>query len=226
MTFQLDSKKWDIYHQKTVGEDTTPSNYAQEKEKLFPRGSIIVDLGGGVGSDALYFLEKGHSVIILDISEYALKVAMDRAKSKKLDDKLVTKQVDFSLHSIPIKPDSTDIAYSRLSLNYFDMEETTVLIHEIYNLLKTNGAAFLTFKSPDDIEEIEYLKKRATQVSDNVFIDNGQIRSRFSLTQLEIIAKNAGVAKFEVKPYAENITPKLGDNPRLLKCNELTFTKT
>lgn len=226
MTFELDSKKWDIYHKKTLSEDTNPSKYAMEKEMLFPRQSIVVDLGGGVGSDAMYFLEKGHSVIILDISQFALDVAMERAKAKKLDEKLIVKQVDFALHSIPIKIQSADIAYSRLSLNYFDLDETTVLIHDIYGILKQGGNAFLTFKSPDDIEEIEYLKKRATAVTENVFIDNGQIRSRFSLAQLELIAKNAGITKYEVKPYTEDVVSETGEATRTLICNELSFTKT
>jgi len=47
----------------------------QEKELQFPNGSVVVDLGGGTGEDALYFMQTGHSVVLFDISEYALKVA-------------------------------------------------------------------------------------------------------------------------------------------------------
>lgn len=220
----LDSKRWDVYHKKALAADMLPSEYAKEREPLFPRNSIIVDLGGGMGVDALYFLEKGHSVIILDISKYALNVARELAKARKLDTKLITKQVDFSLHSIPLKPDSVDICYSRLSLNYFDTSETTTLFCEILAILKQGGKSYLTFKSPNDIEEIEHLKKRATLLEENVFIDSGQIRSRFSGEQLEQICKNAGIANYEVKEYVESLTGE-GDAIRQMMCNEVVFSK-
>jgi len=225
MTFDLDSKKWDAYHKKTLSENSAPSKYAREKEAQFPRNSVVVDLGGGAGTDALYFLEKGHSVVILDISDYALGVAAENAKKKNLDKKLITKQVDFSLHRIPLKPDSVDVAYSRLSLNYFDKEETAQLIHDISVILKPGGRAFLTFKSPDEVEEMQYLRKHATLLEENVFIDNGQLRSRFSLNQLEDIVKSAGISNYEVNPYSEDIESTAVGQPRQILCSEVEFTK-
>ena len=50
-----DAKRWDLIHQQSE-DDTVHSHYAEEKEKLFQRGSLVVDLGGGGGQDALYFL--------------------------------------------------------------------------------------------------------------------------------------------------------------------------
>ncbi len=62
--------------------DRNASNYAMDKEKLFPRNSIVCDLGGGDGIDSLYFIEKGHKVYLYDISDLALKLAVERAKEK------------------------------------------------------------------------------------------------------------------------------------------------
>ena len=61
MVVMDDAKRWDIIHQRTSQESDRHSVYAEEKEKLFPRGSIVCDLGGGTGDDAIYFLRNGLS---------------------------------------------------------------------------------------------------------------------------------------------------------------------
>src|SRR3989304_8403738 len=95
-----DAKRWDLTHKKiNESEADGHSNYAQEKEKLFPRNAIICDLGGGSGSDAIYFLKNGHRIILLDISQFALEVAQKKAKELGLEKGLVVRQIDFGLHT-------------------------------------------------------------------------------------------------------------------------------
>lgn len=222
---QKGKKRWDEIHKKTHKEELVHSTYAEEKEILFPRNCIIADLGGGVGADALYFLEKGHSVVILDISEFALEEAKKRAKKKGLEKNLITKQVDFNLNEIPLKNGSCDIAYARISLNYLTAENTTIIFKEIYRILKKGGEAYLTFRSPDDMQEMKFLKTVATEYEPNVFIHEDQLRSRFTIKQLERMLDAAEIANYEVKPYEEKINEaKKGFQP-ILKVNELTFKK-
>ena len=64
---QKDAQKWDEVHKGSLNEEKTHSQYAQDKERLFPRGSIVCDLGGGTGEDILYFLKQGHSVVLFEI---------------------------------------------------------------------------------------------------------------------------------------------------------------
>jgi ubiquinone/menaquinone biosynthesis C-methylase UbiE len=221
-----DSQRWDLIHQKTFNEEETHSKYAEEKEKSFPRKSIVVDFGGGMGSDAEYFLQKGHSVVILDVSQFALEKAMERAKKTNLADKLVCKQVDFGLHQLPIKENSIDIAYSRISLNYFGKNHTTKLFQDIYKMLKPGGHAYLTFKSPKDETEMKYLEDNASVYEPGVFIDNGLLKSRFTVEQLKQMLTDAGVPKFNVNPLSEDLsTHKEGHNPVLL-VNEVVIEKT
>ena len=104
-----DSSRWDAIHQKNFKENEWHSHFAEEKEKLFPRGCLVVELGSGTGADAIYFLKKGHSVVAFDISEFALNALTDRAKKESLEKKLVTRQVDFGLQAIPIKDGSADV---------------------------------------------------------------------------------------------------------------------
>jgi ubiquinone/menaquinone biosynthesis C-methylase UbiE len=220
-----DDKRWDIFHKNTHERDELHSKYAEEKEILFPRNSVVVDFGGGTGSDALYFLEKGHSVIILDISDFALQKALARAKQKRFDKNIIVKQVDFGLHQIPIKANTIDVAYSRISLNYFGRDHTIKLFKDIYSLLKKSGVAFLTFKSPDDIEEFRYLSSKSSLYEENVFIFNEQLKSRFSREQLKSMLNDAGISRFEVKSYNEDLSAK-GNHKQFLPVNEVVFYKS
>jgi ubiquinone/menaquinone biosynthesis C-methylase UbiE len=219
-----DAKRWDLIHQQSE-DNTVHSHYAEEKEKLFPRGSLVVDLGGGGGQDALYFLRNGHSVVVLDVSEHALSQCRELAKANGFDKQLVTQQVDFGLHKLPIKPNSVDAAYSRISLNYFGKNHTTKLFTDIYNMLKPGGKAYLTFKSPADIEEMEYLTKATSVYEPNVFIDNDQLRSRFTAEQLTEMLKKTGIANFQVNPVEEELAARKEGHKSKLFVNEIVITK-
>lgn len=220
-----DAKRWDAIHQKIHKREEWHSHFAEEKEKLFPRGSLIVDLGAGTGADAVYFLKKGHSVVALDISEFALKVTMEKTKAQGFAKNLVTRQVDFGLHSIPIKDASIDVAYSRISLNYFGEKQTTFIFNDIYRILKHGGISYISLKSPDDQNEMEYLEKSATVYEPNVFIEGGMLRSRFSKDQIEEMLKNAGIKDFEVKPHKEDLGGRKEGHHPLLYVNEITYKK-
>lgn len=220
-----DAKHWDAVHKKTFEDSEWHSRYAEEKEREFPRGSIVLDLGGGTGSDAFLFLQKGHSVVLLDISEFALKVCQEKAKRNKLDDRLVVRQIDYGLHDLPLKDSSVDVVYSRIGLNYFPSDQTIKLFHSIYKILKAGGKAFLTFKSPDDENEMEYLRKTAVEYEPGVFIQNGQLRSRFSVDELKNMLLLAGIRDFRVTPYEEELSDVNAGHHPVLHVNEITFVK-
>lgn len=219
-----DAERWDAVHQQISRGDEAHSNYAEDKEKLFPRTSMIAELGGGTGSDALHFLRQGHSVVILDISQYALAVARERANKENLADRLATQVTDFGMHQMPIKDGSVDIVYSRISLNYFDAEHTKNLFADIYRMLKPDGKAYLSLKSPDDTKEMEYLENVGVLYEPNVYIENGQLRSRFTKEQLEIMLQSAGITDFQVSPLKEPLKG-MEDTGRVLYLNEVIIHK-
>ena len=221
-----DTKRWNIVHKRTHEEgDDGHSVYAEEKEKLFPRGAVVCDLGGGTGDDALFFLRKGHSVILFDISDFALKVAQKKAKDEGLEKRLVAKQVDFGLHELPLNNDSVDAAYSRISLNYFPTEETVDIFSAIFKSLKQGGNAYITLKSQDDEEEMEYLRESAVEYEPGVYIENGQLRSRFSIDELKDMLAKAGISNYQAHPYKEQLGPDKKDHRQILLLNEIVFTK-
>lgn len=219
-----DVKGWDLYHQKNYQEEVVHSQYAEKVESQFPRGSLILELGCGTGADAIFFLQKGHRVIALDISEFALKVLKERAESAGFSQKLALRQADFSLHLLPVKDSSVDIVYSRISLNYFGSDETAEIFKDIYRVLKPGGKAFLTLKSPDDQAEMTYLEENATLYEPNVYIEGGIIRSRFTVAQLKQILASAGI-EGSVSPFQESLTKRGGGYQPILYVNEVTFVK-
>ncbi|KKQ43368.1 MAG: Methyltransferase type 11 [Microgenomates group bacterium GW2011_GWC1_37_8] len=220
-----DADRWDAIHKKTHKPDEPHSQYAEEVEKLFPRKSLVVDMGAGTGLDALYFLKNGHSVIAFDISPFALDIITQKASQYNLSTKLVTRKVDFGLHALPVKDSSVDVVYSRISLNYFGAKQTTKIFKDIYRILKSSGRAFVTLKSPDDTVEMEYLEKTGSIYEPNVYIEGGMLRSRFTQEQLREILKDTDIPGFNIRSFEEDLSSK-GDShhPRLF-VNEVTFSK-
>lgn len=219
-----DVTRWNFIHQKTHSAELAHSKYAEEKEQLFPRNSLVVDLGGGAGYDAIYFLQKGHNVVLFDISDVALALASQKAQEMGFGEKLVTRQIDFGLHDLPVKDASVDVVFSRIALHYFESSHTIKLFQHIKRMLKVGGTAYLTFKSPEDTAEMERLQKTATLFEPNVYIENGLIRSRFTVDQLKDMLEKAGVNGASVKPYKEQLqSSEMQDHYLLL--NEVVFTR-
>lgn len=189
---------------KTIPLDKDPSAYAIEKEKLFPKSSVVCDLGGGTGVDSIYFLQKGHSVILMDISDYGLEVARNNAERLGFINKLTLIQTDLSKGELPIGSNSCDVVYSRLSLHYFYPEELTNIFREINRILKVDGVAYITIKSPKDEREMSFLRKTAKELEPDVFDNNGQVKARYSAPKLKEMMGAAGIEKFEIRDYMES----------------------
>lgn len=225
MAITDDETRWDEIHKKVHSGELKHSIYAEEKEPLFPRGSLICDLGGGTGKDVMFFLSKGHSVILLDLSTFALDTTMKRARELGKEKNLITHQIDFGLHTLPLKDASIDVAYSRIALHYFGNSHTTKIFADIYRALKPGGKAYMTFKSPEDTVEIERLKYNAVEYEPGVYIENGMLKSRFSADQLKQIVTNAGITQFEVIPHREVLGEHESGAEQVLLQNEIVFQK-
>jgi ubiquinone/menaquinone biosynthesis C-methylase UbiE len=66
-------------------------NALNEKKSL-----RILELNCGTGEDALWFANKGHTVIATDISEKMLEVTEQKALQNRLDEKIETKKIDLT----------------------------------------------------------------------------------------------------------------------------------
>jgi len=226
----LDIKTYWNNSSASIPDDKDVSNYAIEKEKLFPRESVICDLGGGTGADALYFLQKGHQVTLIDVSDLALSKALTTARNLGFEDLIKTKQHDLNTGQLPLQADTYDVVYSRLALHYFRSAILSQLISGIYAALKSNGVAYLTLKSPDDQAEMKYLEETSAKLEDGVFDEDGHIKTRFNIKQLEQILLSADLPKgaFKIRRCIEKLDgrkDKVKSGSTQLLINEIELHK-
>lgn len=217
---------WNASHAR-VNKDKQPSGFAIDSEQVFPPNSLILEIGGGIGTDAIYFIKKGHRVILLDISQEALSFAETNATNNGVKfEKVLAVQIGEDL--IPLDNNYIDVIYSRLSLHYFNAEDTIKVFSDLYKLLKPDGHAFIAIKSPDDEPEMEYLKESATELEDGVFEDEGVTKSRFTKDQWENILFKAGIKNYEIDEIKESLEGK-NDSAKSgltsLKLTRIQFTK-
>lgn len=204
-----------------IPDDKGESIYAIEKEKLFPRASKVCDLGGGTGTDSIYFARKGHDVKLVDIADEPLAKANLKAEQEDLKDKITTLQCDFSGGTIPLPSNNYDVIYSRLALHYFESAILSQIFAEIYRILKEGGSTYLTLKSPDDKAEMDYLATTAIEIEAGVFDEDGRIKTRYTTERLEKIISDAGVPSAQVQVHA--VTEKLGNENDIVKSGNSTF---
>lgn len=213
-----------------IPDDKGHSIYAAEKEKEFPKNSKVCDLGGGTGTDSIYFAEKGHEVVLVDIADEPLEKATIHASKLGLAGKLKTIQCDFSFGKLPLENESVDVVYSRLALHYFEPSVLAQLFSEVYRILRSGGKSYLTLKSPDDAAEMKFLATTATEQEEGVFNEDGRIKTRYTIERLEKILVDASIpaGNFKVIAYTE----KLGNSNDVVKSgvdefivNEVTISK-
>lgn len=210
---KFDSKEhWNKSHL-AHPKDREPSNYAIDKEKLFPRNSIVCDLGGGDGTDSLYFIGKGHKVYLFDVADLALKRAEEKAKEKGIENSLITKTIDLGKDKIPAEDNFFDILYSRLSLHYFYQDRMVEIFKDIFRVLKLNGTAYIAVKSPEDKKEMEWLESNNQKLEEGIYSENGLIKTRFAKEQYKEMLEKAGIRNFEIHNYTE----KFGDQKIFVK---------
>jgi ubiquinone/menaquinone biosynthesis C-methylase UbiE len=213
-----------------IPDDKGQSLYATEKEAQFPRNSVVCDLGGGTGTDGLYFASRGHSVTLVDIADEALAKAETHAKERGLTDKLKVAQCDFSFGKLPLDSDAYDVVYSRLALHYFEPQVTSRLFAEIYRILRPGGRTYLTLKSPEDAAEMAFLATTAIEEEAGLFNEKGRLKSRYTIERLKEILTDSGIPEsaYSIVSYTE----KLGNENDVVKSgnsefivNEITIQK-
>ena len=220
-------KRWDESNAK-LSIDKQESAYAIAVELDFPRNAKILDLGGGTGADMIYFLQKGHSGTLVDISELALQRAQESATKLNLENNLTTEQIDLIESNLPFADNSFDIVYSRLTLHYLLPERAIDIFREIKRILKENGKAFITIKSQNDKKEMEFLRQNSQEVAPNVFVKDDEVKSIYSPEQVDEMLKKAGVNNFKIDQYTEDMSGKndlVASGNMKLVLTQIKFTK-
>ncbi|MBI3033012.1 class I SAM-dependent methyltransferase [Candidatus Woesearchaeota archaeon] len=159
-------EKWKIPEKKSV------NIFAKRCNKLIKvkNCKTLIDIGCGLGQDALYFSRQGLDVTAVDFSEQAIKKLKEKANKKH---NITFLCQDIKKLSFP--ENSFDCIYAHLSLHYFDDATTTKVFNNLYKLLKKEGILFIKCKSTDDV-----LYGKGEELDQDMFNYNGKIRHFFS----------------------------------------------
>jgi ubiquinone/menaquinone biosynthesis C-methylase UbiE len=186
----------DIWNEKYANSDHLAfrdeggSPFARQVESILRPSSIIVDLGTGVGRDALYFAENGHEVIAADFSKVVIE--QDRQALDRPDLQFMVSDISDGL---PFKSESVDVVFARLSLHYYDNKTTKSIFRDISRILIPGGILAFACKTTNDPEY-----GQGTEIENDFFIfPNGHARHFFT----EIYAEEVMRGLFTVATMKE-----------------------
>ncbi|MFH1355522.1 MAG: class I SAM-dependent methyltransferase [bacterium] len=123
---------------------------------LLAPNSLILDAGSGPGAESVYFVEKGHQVIGLDISKGMLDKYKEKIPSAK------TIQADFK--NIPIENESVDVVFCSFALLHLNKADGCAALSEFTRVLKKRGLLFLGTTIQDGNDEY-YTHKTARKLN-------------------------------------------------------------
>jgi ubiquinone/menaquinone biosynthesis C-methylase UbiE len=108
------------------------NKYLLDETKLFMhnlKGKKILDLGCGPGRDAIYFKEKGYSVVCVDISPKMIKLC----KNKELE------AYEMDMENISFEEKSFDGVWAYTSLLHIPKLRISSVLSKINEILKDRG---------------------------------------------------------------------------------------
>jgi ubiquinone/menaquinone biosynthesis C-methylase UbiE len=161
-----------------------------EKEK-----QKILELNCGTGEDAIWFANKGHTVLATDISEKMLEVTEQKIKGNNLSHRIRTKRIDLSKTEDMILNDEFDLIFSNFGgINCIQFNDLYKLPESLFRLLKPGGRIILVIMPTFCVWEMFYftiklnLKKafrRSSTKGTKVYI-NGEDLTTYYYTPITI----------------------------------------
>lgn len=174
---------WDRKHSAGDHEQLrhTPSPLSRLAEPYFSENANILELGCGVGRDAVFFAKKGHKVIATDGSKIAIEQDINHFSDLGVEFRVLDMQ-----EPLPYPYRSFDVVYANLSLHYYSHKKTREIIEEIARVLKSGGLLAFACKSVDDFHH-----GNGEEVEENIFVaPNGHVRHLFSIPYAKELLKN------------------------------------
>lgn len=123
-----------------------PSLFAQKSIKFFVASRKVLELGCGVGRDAVYFQENGFEVTATDFSETVIS-----QNRQDFSDSGVKFEVLNIEQLYEIESSSYENIYANLSLHYYSDKITRQIFGEIARILKSGGTFAFSCKSKDAV---------------------------------------------------------------------------
>lgn len=108
----------------------------------------ILELNCGTGEDAVWFAERGHTVLATDTSEEMLRVTEKKVSQYNFNDKIKTKKVDLTSFETSNLNEKFDLIFSNFGgINCIDQTSITHLGNVLPLLLNTKGRLIFVIMS-------------------------------------------------------------------------------
>lgn len=116
----LQHGKWDKYYKNKI--DQPPRRLIVDALNLFKKQGRAIDLGCGVGNEAVFLLNKGWEVWAIDSEHHAIQIINQRNDIKKLE-KLATVVNTFEEESVWDDLPNVDFIYASYALPFCNQSE-------------------------------------------------------------------------------------------------------
>jgi len=152
----------------------------------------LLDLGAGLGQNAIYFARQGFSVSTIDLSDYAMQYVKNWAENESLT---LTAHVG-DMHSLPYENNSFDCIYAYHVISHTDSEGIKKVISEIERILRPGGEVYLSFCSK---ESTVFRDKRWPRFDENTQISQHEAEMGIPHFYANLMDIKELLANFDVK---------------------------
>jgi len=140
----MDKQYWDKFYEKeALNRDITKAStfavFCQVNFLTTPK--TIIELGCGNGRDALYFADKGHSVLAID------QCIDQRVNYERSHDNLRYLECDFVNHDLD---QPSDVLYSRFTIHSITQQDQDILLPNAYKKLPDQGLFCIEVRTTKD----------------------------------------------------------------------------
>jgi len=115
------------------------------------RHKRILDLGAGMGQNAMYFAKQGFDVSAIELSEFAVEYMKNWAENENL----AIDAIVGDMHELPYSNNSFDCIFEYHAIRHTDRTGMKKIIAEIERVVKPGGDVYVTFLSKDSNEFTE-----------------------------------------------------------------------
>lgn len=159
----------------------------------------IIELGCGSGTDSIFLLNSGFSIISCDFSS----IVLDKLKTR--DKRIFPMQFDLS-KGLPFKDSEAHIIVASLSLHYFTWTRTVELISEINQVLDNAGYLLCRLNSVNDKN---YGSRKGREIETNYYKLNGHCKRFFDKKSIQILFRDWNIHQIEEVKIIRYGQPKI-----------------
>ena len=171
-----------------------PSAAAIKAAETFNKEGItnILELGAGLGSDTLFFAQKGFHIQILDFSQTAVDNIIKRAKTLGVD-KLITGKIHNVRNPLPFTDEKFGGCFShKLYCMALTTKELQFLSNEILRVLKNGGVNIYTVRHTGDGDY-----KNGIHRGEDLYENDGFIVHFFSKEKVKQLSNGFDIVNIE-----------------------------